>query len=114
MTRMRLSVGMAVLLLGLSTMAAAETVVGVVTAVSGGEVRVKPRHGEERVATLDARTAYARWITHQPWQQETVADRGFVKAGRCVAVELRRDDERLAKLVRVSLGELGTVHSPCL
>ncbi|HXK10068.1 MAG TPA: hypothetical protein VMT70_10515 [Vicinamibacteria bacterium] len=105
---------MAALLLGLSTMAAAETVVGVVTAVSGDEVRVKTRHGEERVATLNVRTAYARWITHKPWQQETVADRAFVKAGRCVAVELQRDDPRVAKVVRISPDEVGTVYSPCL
>jgi hypothetical protein len=110
----RLSLGMVFLLLGPAPKAAAaETLVGAVTGVSADSLRIKTNHGEERAVGIDAKTQYVRWITHQPWQQSTVADRSFVRTGRCVSVELRGADGQLAKLVRINTDEIGTVYCPC-
>jgi hypothetical protein len=113
-TRKRLTLGMVLLLLGPTLeVAAAETLVGAVTGVSGDSVQIKSDRGQERAVTLDGKTQYVRWITHQPWQQSTVADRSFVKAGRCISVDLRGGDEHLAKVVRISTDEIGTIYCPC-
>jgi hypothetical protein len=113
-TRKHVTLGMVVLLLGPTLeVAAAETFVGAVTAVSGDSVQIKSDRGQERAVTLDGKTQYVRWITHQPWQQSSVADRSFVKAGRCVSVDLRDGAEHVAKVVRVSTDEIGTIYSPC-
>jgi hypothetical protein len=112
--RTRLSLGIALLLMGATRRtAAAETIVGVVTELFQDSVQVRPnRGGAPREVTLDGDTKYMRWITHQPWQQSTVADRSFVKTGRCISVE-PRGDAHVAKLVRISADEVGTIYSPC-
>ena len=113
-TRKRLALGMAFVLLGPSLkVAAAETFVGAVTRVSGDSVEIKTNRGEERGVVLDGKTQYVRWITHQPWQQSNVADRSFVKVGRCVSVDLRGGDEHVAKAVRISTDDIGTIYCPC-
>jgi hypothetical protein len=106
------------MLLALSPVATAraETLLGAVTSVSGDalEMRCKvERQVTSRVVTLTKDTQYIRWITHQPWQQSTVADRSLLKAGRCVAVELKAGDLRVAKLVRINTDEVGTIYYPC-
>ena len=113
-TRMRFILVMGSLVLGPTARAAsAETIVGAVFSTSGDTVRIKTAQGVEHAITLDQKTQYVRWITHQPWQQSNAADRAFVTAGRCVAVDLRSGDEHLAKVVRISTDEIGTIYCPC-
>ena len=113
-TRSRVTLAMVMLLTGPTARAvAAETLVGAVTTVSEDSVEVKTNDGAVRAIALDGKTAYVRWITHQPWQQSSVADHGFVKVGRCIAGDLRGGDKHAAKLVRISTDEIGTIYCPC-
>jgi hypothetical protein len=109
----RAVVAVALLLTASGVRAAAETVVGAVTAVSQDAVQIKPNRGEERTVTLDAKTEYVGWITHQPWQRSTAADRGSVKTGRCISVDLRDGADRVAKVVRINTDEIGSIYCPC-
>ena len=109
----RLSVAVAATLLCAAPLRAAETVVGVVTAVADDAVHLSQPKAGERMLTLSAQTRYRLWITHRPWQQSDVADRSLVTVGRCVAVELRADGSGKADLVRVNGDEVGSLFCPC-
>ena len=54
-----------------------------------------------------------KWITHQPWQQDNRAKSQSVSVGSCVEVELREDEGRVAKIVRVNADPAGSVFDPC-
>jgi hypothetical protein len=112
--RLRKSAGLGLMVLLLAGNArAVPTLVGAVTVVSEGVVHVKTNDGGVKELTIDDKTQYIRWITHQPWQQSTVADRSFIKVGRCISVEPRADDDRVAKIIRVNTDEIGTIWCPC-
>src|ERR1700730_17051250 len=66
-----------------------------------------------RQVSTDGNTKYMKWVTPQPWQQDTRASREFLVVGRCVEVQLRSEKSDVADLVRVS-AEPGTgVFDPC-
>ena len=113
-TRNCLTLGMVVLLLGPTPkVAASDTIVGAVTGVFEDWVQVRTNHGAERAVTLDRKTRYVRWITHQPWQQRRVADWTLLRTGGCASVELRAGEEHAAKLVRINTDGIGTIYCPC-
>jgi len=105
-------VGAMVLLAG-AQLRAAQAFVGSITVVSEDSIHVKTNDDGVRELLLDDKTQYVRWITHQPWQQSTVADRTLLKVGRCISVEPRGDDTHVAKLVRINTDEIGTIWCPC-
>ena len=113
-TRKSLAFATLVFLAGLNVLAGnSKTLVGAVTTVTPDSVQVKTDRGEERAVTLDAKTQYVLWITHQPWQRSTVADHSSVKTGRCVSIDLRGSDDYVAKVVRINTDEIGTIYCPC-
>ncbi|PYR89409.1 MAG: hypothetical protein DMF84_24615 [Acidobacteria bacterium] len=107
-----LLVGCALLILA-SSARAADTLVGMVESTGEDSVQVMTKAGAVRSVHLDARTGFVKWITQRPWQQDTRVDRRALRAGECVAVELRPDDPAAAKLIRINTEPRGTVWNPC-
>lgn len=92
---------------------AANAIVGVITGVNEDSVQVSTRSGTVESVRLDVKTGFMKWITQRPWQQDNRADRTALRVGRCVAIDMRRDDSRVAKLIRISTEEPGTIGYPC-
>ncbi len=84
---------------------------GIVTAVDANSVQVAAGPGAITSLHLDGKSQFAKWITHQPWQQDTRADRSKLTVGRCVQVE--SDDASVARRIRINLDDTGTIWSPC-
>jgi hypothetical protein len=97
----------------LSAQAKEQKIVGVVAAINGDSLQVTTKSEAKESVRLDNRTSYVKWITHRPWGQDTRADRTSLQTGRCVTIELRRDESAVAKLIRVSDEEAGTIWYPC-
>jgi hypothetical protein len=92
--------------------AVAHRVTGVVTAVGDESLQITNREQTTTVG-VDDKTGYMKWITHQPWQQDTRASRQSVAAGSCVDIELRAGDGRVAKLVRINTEPAGSLFDSC-
>jgi hypothetical protein len=108
-----LRVGALLLLAASATAAPGQTLVGAVASVTQDSLELKAKDAAPRVVTLTKDTKYVRWITHQPWQQSTAADKSLLGSGRCISVELRENDERVAKLVRINMDSIGSIYCPC-
>jgi endonuclease YncB( thermonuclease family) len=105
--------GFALLLAVSAAHAGSTATVGVVTAVDGQAVQVTAGAGVTKVLRLDGQSQILKWITHQPWQQDTRADRAALTTGRCVQVESRDGDAQAARLIRVNLDDVASIWSPC-
>jgi endonuclease YncB( thermonuclease family) len=103
----------ALLVFVLSAQAKGQKIVGVVAAVNDDSLRVTTKSEATESVRLDSKTVYMKWITHQPWGQDSRANRTSLLIGRCVTVETRSDDPAVAKVVRVSDEETGTIWNPC-
>src|SRR5476649_2654247 len=82
--------------------AAAPRVTGLVTAVADGSVQMTTISKETTTISVDEKTGYMKWITHQPWQQDTWATRRSVTVGSCVDIEIRAGEGSIAKIVRIN------------
>ena len=91
----------------------ADKIVGAVVSMNEDSLQVTAKSGTTQSVRLDGKTGYVKWITHQPWQQDSRADRTFLHVGRCVTIEVRRDDPGVAKLIRINTDEVGTLWNPC-
>ena len=76
-------------------------------------MQIMLRDAGTREVRTDNTTAYMKWITHRPWQQETRATRQSLVVGRCVDIEVRPNDTGVAKLVRISDEPAGALFDPC-
>jgi hypothetical protein len=98
---------------GVSLIGAADRVKGLVTAVTNQSLQVRTtREKESTNVSVDEKTGYLRWITHQPWQADSRMSSSSIAVGSCVDIELR-GDTRTAKLVRINTDGAGTVYDPC-
>jgi hypothetical protein len=66
-----------------------------------------------REIRTDAKTEYVKWITQKAAAQDTRADATALVAGRCVDVEPRTGNDRIAKIVRISDEPSGSTLDPC-
>jgi len=110
------TVGIAALLLAVGILPAAATAnrnTGVVTGISGSSLQFMTKDKETHVVTINRETAYLKWITHQPWQQDNRLDSGSLTTGQCVEVEERSEGGHVAKVVRVNVDGIGTFWDPC-
>jgi hypothetical protein len=96
--------------------ASARRVTGViasVTALATPSIQVTSNEAGTREIRTDTNTSYMKWITHQPWQRDTLANSQSLVVGRCIDVELRAADTGVAKVVRVSDEPAGGFFDPC-
>jgi hypothetical protein len=93
--------------------AAGREVTGLVTAATDKSLEIRTHGKETTTISVDDKTGYMKWITHQPWQQDNRASRQSVAVGSCVDIELRADDSRVAKIVRINADGAGTLYDPC-
>jgi hypothetical protein len=91
----------------------APRVIGVVDEPRSDLVRIRTRNRDTREVRIDGKTRYTKWLTHQPWTVDKLADAKSLSAGRCVNILLRTDDRRVAQLVEVSWDRPGTPQDPC-
>ena len=104
------------LLLAASGQAAGGRITGVLASVEGHAaptLQIAAQDREEHQVRTDASTEYVKWITHQPWQQDTRVNTAALVAGRCVDVQLRSGDARIASIVRISGEPSGSIYDPC-
>jgi endonuclease YncB( thermonuclease family) len=106
-------VSLALFVLVSSVQAKARTIVGAVKAVSEDSVQVMTKNETTETVRLTDKTVYMKWITHQPWGQDSRADKRSLLAGRCVSIEPAGDDPHAAKLIRISDEQAGTIWYPC-
>jgi hypothetical protein len=110
----RLLMGIAlVVAVGASASGAARRMTGLVTAVTDKSLQMTTDGKEFTTVGVDDRTSYMKWITHQPWQQDTRLNSRSVAAGSCVEVDLRAGDSRVAKIVWINVDGAGTAYDPC-
>lgn len=106
-------VGALVLVVGVSSVAALSgRATGVLTGVSERTLQITTKGREVVTVGIDAKTAYLKWTTHQPWQAGGVNNRS-IAMGRCVSVEERADASGIAKVVWVNVDGAGTIWDPC-
>jgi hypothetical protein len=94
--------------------AGANRVVGVIAGVDvHGPVTLQLTSKGREAATVhtDEKTAYMKWVTHKPWEQNEHVTTSSLALGRCVEVE--KSDSNVAKVVRVSDEPAGSVFDPC-
>jgi hypothetical protein len=98
---------------GVTSIGAAERVKGLVTAVTNRSLQVRTTKDRESTnVSVDEKTGYLKWITHQPWQADSRMSSSSVAVGSCVDIELRGDNGA-AKLVRINADGEGTLYDPC-
>jgi hypothetical protein len=93
--------------------AAGTHVTGLVTQLNGGTLQILTTARDTATVALDDHTGYTKWITHKPRQQDSRATAKSVAPGRCVDVEFRANGTRVAKVVRISVDDAGTLDDPC-
>jgi hypothetical protein len=92
--------------------AAGHRATGLVTAVADESLQITNSE-QTTTISIDNKTGYMKWITHQPWQQDSRASSRSVAVGSCVDVELRAGDGQVAKLVRINTDGARTFYDPC-
>jgi len=105
--------GICLLILAPSAVAGGRRLVGVIVGMNPHAVEISMSHGTSRTIRVDNKTRYVKWVTHQPWQQNTRADVTLLRAGRCVSIELGAAAPDVAKVIRINTDEPGTVWNPC-
>ena len=113
MHRTLITVGLALLVSASSPRAAAPRLFGVVESVVDNSLQI--RHGSEapRTIKIDSSTTYMKWVTHQPWEQDTHLNRQAIAVGSCVDVDLRSGDNNLAKTLHINMDSVGSIYDPC-
>jgi hypothetical protein len=102
-----------VLAIGASASGTARRMTGLVTAVTDTSLRMTTDGKQFTTVGVDDRTSYMKWITHQPWQQDTRLNSRSVAVGSCVQVDLRAGDSRIAKIVWINVDGASTAYDPC-
>jgi hypothetical protein len=67
---------------------------------------------QTRELHTDEDTAYVKWITHRPWQEDARLDPDTIVAGQCIDAELRSDGN-IADVVHVNTDTAGSASDPC-
>src|SRR5437762_12911834 len=107
---------LAVLLLWAGARSAAshgERVTGFIESVGEDRFEIATRPATSRSVRTAGGTRYVRWVTHQPWQQPTSADRTFLQVDRCVQVQLRSGEPAVADIIRINTDQPGSIGDPC-
>jgi len=116
MRKEMIAMSVVVLLAGVAVpmQATAKRLVGVIAGVDvQGPVtlRLTSRGSEAATVRTDEKTAYMKWVTHRPWQQNERVTTSALGQGRCVEAEM--SDNNVARVVRVSDEPAGSVFDPC-
>ena len=98
--RMAIGVAMVTLASGATAWAATRTVTGRVTAVSS--TSVSALDNEIVTLTLDSRTAFTKWVTQKPWEQDTRLSASALRVGQYVAIHRRREAVNAASWVQIA------------
>jgi len=96
--------------------AATHRLVGVVTRVDrepAPSVQMTAKGLGDQIVHIDAKTAFVKWVTHKPWQQDTRADMAGLAEGRCVEIVLRSGPGAIANRIRISDEPAGSLFDPC-
>jgi hypothetical protein len=91
----------------------ADSVTGFITTVGEESLEITIRPGTSRSVRTTRRTGYIKWVTHQPWQQATSADRTFLQVNRCVQVEWQPGEPSVARIIRINTDQPGSIGDPC-
>jgi len=98
---MRWTLGVSLLALATqSTVSATPTLTGRVTGYSPTSISVLDR--EIVTVTVDGRTAFTKWVTQKPWEQDTRLRASALRVGQLVAVHRRADDPGAASWVQIA------------
>lgn len=82
------------------TVSATPTLTGRVTGYSPTSISVLDR--EIVTVTVDGRTAFTKWVTQKPWEQDTRLAGSALRVGQLVAVHRRSDDAGVASWVQIA------------
>jgi hypothetical protein len=107
---------MVVAVLPLRAAAKSNDVIGIVASVdpqAAPSLRVASNRAEARTIHTDRSTTYVKWVTHQPWQQDTRANKTALLTGGCVDVELKPGTSEIAKTIHISDEPAGSIYDPC-
>ncbi|PYR28761.1 MAG: hypothetical protein DMF98_01930 [Acidobacteria bacterium] len=94
-------------------MSAADRLTGFITSVGEDSLEITTRPGTSRSIRTTGSTRYMKWVTHQPWQQATAADRTFLQVDRCVQVQLQSGEPSVARIIRINTDQPGSMVDPC-
>ena len=103
--RQFMGITLALALSASAPLAAADRVIGAVAVIGSQSdqmvLQIKTATGETRSVRMDGRTRYIKVmsVTHQPYLRYT--DVKAVAVGDCVDVEVRQNEEGLAKVVKI-------------
>ncbi len=98
---------------GILPATATNRITGVITSVSDRTVQIRTADKEVLAVALNNETAYVKWITHRPWQEEGRLDSRALTAGRCVQVDAQSQSGSVAKTVWVNLDAVNSMSDPC-
>ena len=96
-----------------SIQAKANSLVAVITAVNQDSIQVTTKNGATQSVRLTDKTNYTKWINHKPLGEDSRANKTSLRPGRCISVELGKDDPTVAKSMMISFEEPGTFWYPC-
>lgn len=96
----RWTLGVALLTLTAQGTASAAALTGRVTSYTPTSISVFDR--EVVTLTIDNRTAFTKWVTQKPWEQDTRLTAAALRVGQLVAVYRRGDDTRVASWVQIA------------
>jgi len=94
-------------------MSAADRFTGFITNVGEDALEITTRPGTSRSVRTTGSTRYIKWVTHQPWQQPTTADRTSLQVDRCVQVQLQSGEQAVARIIRINTDQPGSIGDPC-
>jgi hypothetical protein len=97
----------------LAAMSAADRFTGFITNVGEDSLEIATRPGTSRTVRTTGSTRYIKWVTHQPWQQPTTADRTSLQVDRCVQVQLQSGEQAVAGIIRINTDQPGSIGDPC-
>ena len=107
----RLTAGAAVLVLAMQgTASAASAVTGRIT--SYGPTSISVLDKEVVTLTIDSRTAFTKWVTQKPWEQDTRLTAAALRVGQLVAMYRRDDDSRVASWVQIATDVQSVTAAP--
>lgn len=95
------------LVIGSAARGSDASVAGIITSVEPNRLEVTTDSQQVVSVTLTAETAYLKWITAKPWQQDIRTDARAVRPGRRVYVELTTNARPTARTVWIVTGRLG-------
>jgi hypothetical protein len=96
-----------------SAASGADRLTGFITSVGEDALEITTRPGTSRSVRTTGSTRYVKWVTHQPWQQPTTADRTSLQVDRCVQVQLQSGEPAVARIIRINTDQPGSIGDPC-